>query len=73
MQSDKCLPLRKGGDAQDLVAPVGGSHLEGPRSWRHFLEVGGWAKDGLGPEHHQFSGDGGNAGVVGHGRDYQWS
>ena len=70
-RSDECLPLSDGGVAQDLVAPVGGPHPEGPHSWRHFLEVGGWAEDVLSPEHHQLSGDGGDADVVRHGRDYQ--
>ena len=73
LQRDECLPLGNGGVVQDLVAPVGGPHPEGPCSWRHFLEVGGWAEDGLSPKHHQLSGDGGDAGVVRHGRDYQWS
>ena len=57
----------------EIFIVTGGPHPEGPHSWCHFLEVGGWAEDGLGPEHHQLSGDGGYAGVIGHGRDYQWS
>ena len=70
MWRDECLPLGDGGVAQNLVGPVGRLHPEGPCSWRHFLEVGSLAKDGLGPEHHQLSGDGGDVDVVRHRRDY---